>query len=85
MTTMTLYVARVHNGRLILDVPTVLPEGSELELVAAKGDDLSDLDETERRQLAADIAAARADAAAGRGEDIDAVLRRIQGAKPGSE
>ena len=85
MTTMTLYVARVHNGRLILDVPTALPEGTEIELVAATADDLSDLDDDERQDLANEIATARADAAAGRGEEADAVLRRIQGVNPGGQ
>jgi hypothetical protein len=35
--------ARVQNGRLILDVPTTLPEGTVIDLVADdEGDDLSD-------------------------------------------
>jgi hypothetical protein len=35
--------AEVRNGRLVLDVPTELPEGTTLELVAADvGDELSD-------------------------------------------
>ncbi len=33
--------ARVHNGRLVLDEPTDLPEGAEVELVAVDGDDMS--------------------------------------------
>ena len=41
--------ARVRNGRLLLDEPTQLPEGTELELVAADATD--ELDETERAQL----------------------------------
>jgi hypothetical protein len=41
--------ARVENGRLVLDEPTTLPEGTVLELVADdEGDDLS---ESERRAL----------------------------------
>lgn len=34
--------ARVRAGRLTLDEPTDLPEGTEIELVAADGDELSD-------------------------------------------
>ena len=41
--------ARVEKGRLVLDEPTTLPEGTVLELVADdEGDDLS---ESERRAL----------------------------------
>jgi len=41
--------ARVQNGRLVLDEPTNLPEGTVIELVADdEGDDLTD---AERRAL----------------------------------
>ena len=40
--------AKVQGGRLILDEPTSLPDGSEVELVALDGDDL---DDDERRRL----------------------------------
>ena len=41
--------ARVENGRLVLDEPTTLPEGTVIELVADdEGDDLTD---DERRAL----------------------------------
>lgn len=36
--------ARVRDGRLTLDEPTDLPEGTEVELIAADGDDLTDDD-----------------------------------------
>ena len=36
--------ALVRNGRLVLDEPTDLPEGSEVELAATGGDDLTDED-----------------------------------------
>ena len=37
--------ARVHDGRLILDEPIDLPEGTEVDLVPANdGDDLDDAD-----------------------------------------
>jgi hypothetical protein len=45
--------ARVHNGRLVLDEPTDLPEGEVVELVPVEGavalDD--EFDEEERAQL----------------------------------
>ena len=78
MKTMTQYVARVRNRRLVLDVPTELPEGSEVPLVAADADDLSELSDAERRQLAAEIAAARADEAAGRFEDVEDLLKQLR-------
>ena len=40
--------AKVQGGRLILDEPTSLPDGSEVELVALDGDDL---DDDKRRRL----------------------------------
>lgn len=40
--------ARVRNGRLVLDEPTDLPEGEEVELVPA---DTDDMDEDERAAL----------------------------------
>lgn len=36
--------ARVRDGRLTLDEPTDLPEGTEIELIAAAGDELTDDD-----------------------------------------
>jgi hypothetical protein len=41
--------ARVVNGRLVLDEPTSLPEGTELELSAADPGD--NLDDSQRAQL----------------------------------
>ena len=41
--------ARVDNGRLVLDEPTTLPEGTELELTIADPGD--DLDEEQRTRL----------------------------------
>lgn len=40
--------ARVRNGRLVLDEPTDLPEGEEVELVPA---DTADMDADERAAL----------------------------------
>jgi hypothetical protein len=44
--------ARVHNGRLVLDEPTDLPEGAEVELVAV--DDSFDPEERVRLVAAID-------------------------------
>ncbi len=54
--------ARVHGGRLVLDEPTSLPEGSEVMLAPVDGDDL---DDAERARLHAAILAAEAELDAG--------------------
>ncbi len=63
-------------GRIVVDEPSDLPEGTELALVVDDGDD--DLDETERDALHASIDRGLADVAAGRvapAEDVIAKLR----------
>jgi hypothetical protein len=52
---MPAFKATVRQGRIVLDEPTNLPEGAEVRLLAVDGDDL---DEQERRELDAAIAAA---------------------------
>ena len=48
--------ARVRNGRLVVDEPTDLPEGTVLDLVV--DDEGDDMDDTEREALNASIALA---------------------------
>jgi hypothetical protein len=68
--------ARVHNGRLVLDVPSTLPEGTELDLVV---DDHGDeLDAEEREKLLASIDEGLADADAGRTVDASVVLAELR-------
>ena len=56
--------ARVENGRLVLDEPTTLPEGTVIELVADdEGDDLTD---DKRRALHDVLASSWQSAEAGR-------------------
>jgi hypothetical protein len=67
--------ARVKNGQLVLDEPTDLPEGSEVELASV--DD--DLDDEDRARLHAALDAADDELRAGKGipgERIVAALRR---------
>ena len=69
--------ARVHNGRLLVDEPTDLPEGTVLDLVI--DDEGDDMDEAERAALDASIARALDAARAGRvrpATDVLAELRR---------
>jgi hypothetical protein len=70
--------ARVEKGRLVLDEPTTLPEGTVIDLVADdEGDNLTD---EERRALHAALSAAWTSAEAGRlrpvSEIIDELRRR---------
>lgn len=64
--------ARVRNGRLIVDEPTDLPEGTEVDLVI---DDQGDsLDEAERAALDAAISRAWSSVQAGEARAADDVL-----------
>ena len=69
--------ARVHNGRLVVDEPTDLPEGTVLDLVV--DDEGDDMDDAERAALDASITRALDAARAGRvrpAADVVADLRR---------
>jgi hypothetical protein len=66
--------ARVKNGRLILDEPTNLPEGTEVELAP-----VDELDDQERARLHAALDEADDELRAGKGipgELVVAALRR---------
>lgn len=67
--------ARVVNGRLCLDTPTALPEGTVLDLVV--DDEGDELDASERDALHAAIARAWESVCAGEGESADAVLASL--------
>jgi hypothetical protein len=73
--------ARVKNGRLVLDEPTDLPEGDEIDLVpldevlAIGGDDLDDED---RARLHASIERGLEDVKAGRTVDARQVLDELR-------
>jgi len=68
--------ARVHNGRLVLDEATDLPEGTEVELVPA--DWWDDLDDEDRRKLEEALARSQDDVSEGRVEPAVDVLRRLR-------
>ncbi|MGC3997724.1 MAG: hypothetical protein QM767_09600 [Anaeromyxobacter sp.] len=65
--------AHVRGGRLVLDEPTDLPEGSEVELVTS--DD--DFDPVERARLDAALERSMAQGKAGQFVDGDAVIRKL--------
>ena len=69
--------AHVRAGRLVVDEPTDLPEGAEVELIAA--DSWDDLDDDERERLHAALASSEEDVREGRvrsAADVTADLRR---------
>ena len=68
--------ARVEKGRLILDEPTTLPDGTVIDLVADdEGDDLTD---EERHALHAVLSASWNSAEAGRLRPASAILDELR-------
>ena len=68
--------ARVHDGRLVLNEPTTLPEGTEVELLPLDPGDW--LDESDRAALHAALAESDIDVAEGRLIDAAEVLRELR-------
>jgi hypothetical protein len=68
--------AEVRAGRLVLDVPSDLPEGTVLELVVVDQGD--ELDEDERAALHDAIDEGAADARAGKGRSADDVIKDLR-------
>ena len=67
--------ARVRNGRLVLDEPTDLPEGTEVRLTVA---DDEEMDDGERARLHASLERSMAQAKAGKLIDAEVVLSRLR-------
>jgi hypothetical protein len=68
--------ARVKNGRLILDEPTELPEGTVLDLVV--DDEGDDLDAGERRALRDAVERSVQELDAGKGRPAEDVLHDLR-------
>ncbi len=68
--------ALVRGGRLVMDEPTDLPEGAEVELIAA--DSWDDLDDADRELLHASLEASEEDVRAGRIVAAAEVLSRLR-------
>lgn len=68
--------ARVKQGRLVLDEPTNLPEGTEVDLLPLDPGDW--LDDEERRQLHRALDDSAAEVAAGRLVDADDVIEALK-------
>jgi hypothetical protein len=67
---------RVHAGRLVVDEPIDLPEGTEVELLPLDPGDW--LDEADRAALHEALADSEADVAAGRLVDAAEILRQLR-------
>ena len=67
--------AHVHNGRLVLDAPTDLPEGKVVHLMAMEDDGLTD---EEREKVLQAVDEGLADVEAGRTKPLTAVLARLR-------
>jgi len=68
--------ARVHNGRLVVDEPTELPEGTEVDLLPLDPGDW--LDSADRMALHQALIASQEDLDAGRLVDAEEVLRELR-------
>jgi len=68
--------ARVRSGRLVLDEPTDLPEGTEVDLLPLDPGDW--LDEHDRAALHEALRESNADVTAGRLVDADEILRELK-------
>jgi hypothetical protein len=68
--------ARVKAGRLFVDEPSNLPEGTEIELLPLDPGDW--LDEQDRAQLHKALAESDEDVKAGRTIDVESVLRGLR-------
>ena len=73
---MSLLRAHVENGRLVLDEPTILPEGTVVDLVA--DDEGDDLTEDERRALREALAVSWKSAEAGHLCPASAILDELR-------
>ena len=68
--------ARVHQGRLVVDEPTELPEGTELQLLPLDPGDW--LDDAERAALHEALHASGTDVTADRLVDAEEILRELR-------
>jgi len=64
----------VRNGRIVVDEPTTLPDGHEVELCVLNEDGMS---EEERQQLHASITRGIRDGRAGREMDLDSFMDQL--------
>jgi hypothetical protein len=75
---MQAFKAHVRSGRLVLDEPTNLPEGAEIDVAVVDGDDLDDHD---RAELHAAIDAGEAELDAGLGLSEQELWTRLRASR----
>lgn len=75
---MTVVKARVHNGRLVMDEPTDLPEGDLVDLLVLMPDHRDGLDDASREKLHAALGRAREAIEEDRLVDGEQVLARLR-------
>ena len=68
--------ARVLNGRLVVDEPTLLPEGTVLDLVV--DDEGDDFDDAERVALEAHLQTSSESVAEGRVRDVHGLIAELR-------
>lgn len=73
---MTILHAQVRNGRVVVDEPTDLPDGANVELLVL--DAVAAMDESERVALDASIKRGLAEADRGDLHSVDSVLTRLR-------
>ena len=73
---MVMLKAKVRSGRLVLDEPTDLPDGTEVDLLPADGWDA--LDDEDRRRLHEALAASEDDVRAGRVRPTEALIAELR-------
>ena len=79
---MDVLVAKVVNGRLTLDEPTELPEGTEVALIPDDVDEADELDEEDRARLHAAIGRSIEQLRAGQGRSFPEVLEELKRRRP---
>lgn len=72
---MAILRGRIERGRIVVDEPVDLPDGTEVEIAVADSDEMT---AEERSELDASIERGMAQAARGEGSSVDEVLRRLR-------
>jgi hypothetical protein len=72
---MAILRGRIESGRIVVDEPIDLPDGTEVEIAVAEGDDMSP---EERAELDASIERGMAQAEHGEGISAEEMLRRLR-------
>jgi hypothetical protein len=70
--------AHVANGRLLLDEPTELPDGTEVELVCLNDVDADELDDEDRARLHAALIASETEVEAGQLIDAAELIAELR-------